>query len=369
MRKTLAAWVLFLILLMPALGLAAAQTSIATMEVEREERTQGEATLSFVGDCSIGDAIQYRQVVPSYHSVLRDMGYEWPFSQVKQYFEQDDLTVANLEVVFTNRTQHTDKRYNLIGAPDHVQALIAGGIDAVNTVNNHCMDFMDAGYRDSIAVLDRSGLGRFGTVYPNQDDGHDDLLIARVQGISFGFLGFSYPQDYDLKRIEKRIRILREEGCDVVIVSLHWGRETHTTPETDQMDYARQVIDAGADMIWGHHPHVIQPIHFYRGKPILYSTGNFTFGTMSRVDPSTGIFQVTYKKTADGMTELTQLRVIPCQTRLSPDYRPYELTDPAERAAVFAKLTFTRAYKGMEDLPASFLETGIVTLENGQIVP
>ena len=369
MKKQMAAWVLILTMLLPVSGLAAAQTVIRRAEYMREGRQIGEATVSFVGDCSIGDAIQFRQAVPSYHATLKEKGYAWPFSEVAQYFAQDDLTVANLEVVLTTRTQHTDKRFNLVGKPEHVQVLIEGGVDVVNTVNNHCMDFMDAGYRESIGVLDQSGVARFGTVYPNQDDGHDELLIANVNGISFGFIGFSYPQDYDLKRIERRAQMLRDEGCDVIVVSLHWGRETHMTPETDQMDFAKRVIDCGVDLIWGHHPHVIQPIQFYKGKPILYSTGNFTFGSMSQVDPSTGIFQVTYVRNAAGQAELKQLRVIPCQTRLSPDYRPYELTDEKDRREVFSKLVLKKTYAGLENPPASFLETGIVTFENGQIVP
>ena len=369
MKRILAVWLLLITVLLPVLGLAAAETKILSFDYDREGAEPGTATLSFVGDCSIGDALQYRQVDPSFHSVLREKGYDWPFSEVKQYFEQDDLTVANLEVVFTTVTQHADKRFCLIGAPDHAQALVDGGVDLVNTVNNHCMDFLDAGYRESMMTLDRYGVGRFGTVYPNQDDGHDDLFIARVNGISFGFVGFTYPQDYDIGRIEKRIRLLREKGCAVVIVSLHWGRETHMTPEPEQMDYARRVIDAGADMIWGHHPHVIQPIQFYRGKPILYSTGNFTFGTMSEVDPATGIFQVTYETDPDGRVQLKQLRVIPCETRLNPDFRPYELTDQDARRTVFSKLTFKREYKGMENPPASFLDTGIVTFDQGRIVP
>lgn len=369
MIRKLAAWALILALLVPAAGLGAAQTVINREEYTKEGSKEGAATLSFVGDCSIGDAIQYRQSVPSYHWALKEKGYAWPFSEVVKYFQEDDLTVANLEVVLTNRTQHTDKRFNLIGKPEHAQALIEGAIDVVNTVNNHCMDFMDAGYRESIAALDQLGIGRFGTVYPNQDDGHDDLFIADVNGISFGFIGFSYPQDYDLKRIERRAQALRDEGCDVIVVSLHWGRETHMTPETDQMDFAKKVIDCGVDMIWGHHPHVIQPIQFYRGKPILYSTGNFTFGTMSQVDPSTGIFQVTYERNAAGEAELKQLRVIPCQTRLSPDYRPYELTEEKDRREVFSKLVLKKEYAGLENPPSSFLETGIITFENGQIVP
>ena len=325
--------------------------------------------LSLIGDCSIGDSIQYRGSETSYDTAIRKNGYEWPFSLVRDYLLGDDLTAANLEVVFTNRQNHTDKLYNLCADPAHVQALTAGGIDMVNTVNNHCMDFWESGYLDTLRTLEQAGIRYFGSIYPGREEGHDDLGVADADGIRFGFVGFSYPQDADVKRIAARIQRLKEqEGCDIVIVSLHWGRETFMTPEPWQLTYAKQVIDAGADVIWGHHPHVIQPIQFYQGKPIFYSTGNFTFGTMSKVDPSTGIFQLTYEKT-DGGIQLSELRVIPCETQGSPDYRPFELTDPAERQQVFGKLTFKREYNNCQNPPASFLETGIIRFENGQMLP
>lgn len=341
----------------------------APAEVPREEPAKSGVTLSLVGDCSIGDSFQSRQTPNSYHNIIARNGYEWPFSLVRDYLLTDDLTVANLEVVFTKRTKHSDKMYNLVADPSHVQILLEGGIDLVNTVNNHCMDFMDAGYQDTLSTLETAGVGYFGTVYPTKPEGHDDLGVRDVGDIRFGFVGFSYPQDSDVKRIASRIKKLKEEqGCDVVIVSLHWGRETYMTPENWQITYAKQVIDAGADVIYGHHPHVIQPIQFYKGKPILYSVGNFTFGTMSQVDPSTGIFQLTYEKTG-GKAALTELRVIPCQTQSSPDYRPFELTDPAARSQVFKKLTFKKEYAGTQNPPASFLESGIVRFEDGQMMP
>ena len=318
----------------------------------------------------MGDSYQYKQSNTSYHTVIDEKGYDWPFSLVSNYLKNDDLTVANLEVVFTTRSKHADKLYNLCADPDHVNILTAGGVDMVNTVNNHCWDFEQAGYEDSIAVLDAAGINRFGSVYPTQSYGHDDLGVADVGGIRIGFVGFSYPQDSDIKRIASRIETLkRERGCDLVVVSLHWGRETHMTPESWQMSYAKDVIKAGADVIWGHHPHVIQPIQFYQGKPIFYSTGNFTFGTMSQVDPSTGIFQLTYHRDASGAVVLDQMQVIPCQTQASPDFRPYELTDDAARRAVWTKLTFKKDYVNCENPPASFLDTGIVRFENGQMLP
>ena len=326
-------------------------------------------TLSFVGDCSIGDSEQYTKAASSYHTCLSKNGYAWPFSLVKDYLENDDLTVANLEVVFTNRTKHADKKYNLKGDPSFVQVLTEGSVEMVNTVNNHCMDFENAGYNDSLATLDQAGILHFGTIYPGMEKGHDDLGKTQVGDLLFGFVGFSYPQEkYDLPKIASRIQQLRGEGCDVVIVSLHWGRETYMTPDNWQYAFARGVIDAGADMVWGHHPHVIQPIMIYQGKPILFSTGNFTFGTMSDVDPSTGIFQVTYENTESG-PELKELKVIPCTTQKSPDFRPMELTAEKDRQAVFKKLVLKKTMTAMENPPASFLETGVIRFENGRMLP
>ena len=330
------------------------------------QESKNTVTLSFVGDCSIGDSEQYTKAASSYHTCLSKNGYAWPFSLVKDYLENDDLTVANLEVVFTTRTRHTDKKYNLVGNPEFTQVLKEGSVEMVNTVNNHCMDFLDAGYVESLGHLDEAGILHFGTIYPGLANQHDDLGKVQVGDLLFGFVGFSYPQDYDAPKIASRIAALRSQGCDVVIVSLHWGRETYMTPDSWQYPFARQIIDAGADMIWGHHPHVIQPIVMYKGKPILFSAGNFTFGTMSDVDPSTGIFQVTYEKTESG-AELKQLRVIPCKTQPSPDFRPIELTSEKERQDVFKKLVLKKEMTSMQNPPASFLETGVIEFENGQM--
>ena len=355
-KKTLIAWIVLAALcLLPVLAAAEGEDAAVLM--------------SFVGDCSLGDSYNVREYTGSYHKVLDEKGYGWPFSLIGDYLKNDDWTVANLEVVLTTRRNHVDKNHPLVGAPDHVNVLTESSVEMVNTVNNHCMDFYVEGYRQTLETLDQAGVQHFGTVYPNRPEGSDILGEVEIKGIRFGFIGFSYPQDSDLKRIAARIAVLKEErGCDLVIVSMHWGRETHMTPESEQAKFARDIINAGADMIWGHHPHVLQPIQVYNGKLILYSTGNFTFGTMSKVDPSTGIFQITAER-VDGKAEITELRVIPCQTQGNGDYRPFELTDEKERKAVFKKLTWNKTYYGMENLPASFLETGVVRFENGQMVP
>ena len=328
-----------------------------------------EVLLSFVGDCSIGDSEQYATYDSSYHTCIEKNGYAWPFSLVKEHLAADDLTMANLEVVFTDRRAHSDKLYNMVGDPSHVNVLTEGSVEVVNTVNNHCMDFHRDGYKDTLEVLEGAGVDYFGTIYPWQEDGFDDLLVKEIDGIRLGFMGFSYPADSDLKRIANRVKILKEdEGCDVVIVSLHWGRETHPTPTAGNVAFAKEVIKSGADVIWGHHPHVIQPIIFYMGKPIMFSTGNFTFGTMSQVDPATGIFQLAYER-VNGEVQLKRLQVIPCQTQPSPDFRPFVLTEEAARKDVFKKLVYKKGYAKCDNPPESFLENGIVNFENGVMVP
>ena len=328
-----------------------------------------EVLLSFVGDCSIGDSEQYATYDSSYHTCIEKNGFAWPFSLVKEHLAADDLTVANLEVVFTNRRAHTDKLYNMVGDPSHVNVLTEGSVEVVNTVNNHCMDFHRDGYLDTLDVLTKAEVDYFGTIYPWQEDGFDDLLVKEIDGIRFGFMGFSYPADSDLKRIASRVKILKEdEGCDIVVVSLHWGRETHPTPTSGNVAFAKEVIKAGADVIWGHHPHVLQSMTFYMGKPIMFSTGNFTFGTMSQVDPATGIFQLAYEKVGDEV-QLKRLQVIPCQTQPSPDFRPFVLTDEAARKDVFKKLVYKKGWAKCDNPPESFLETGIVNFVDGVMQP
>lgn len=357
--KRLAAYLLILILFLcetagPASGESAGN--------------ENQITISLIGDCSIGDSGQYVTYQSSYHTAIKEHGYDWPFSLVKDILAADDLTVANLEVCLTTRTAHADKMYYLKADPSHVQILKEGSIEAVNTVNNHCEDYRGQGYQDTLDTLDAAGVLRFGCLRPGNTNGYDDLLTVDIKGIRIGIIGFSYPQESDLKRIGNRIKKLKEEeGCDIVIISLHWGRETYATPTNGQMSYAKKIIDMGADAIYGHHAHVTQPIQFYKGKPILYNTGNFTFGTMSQVDPSTGIFQLIYTKTDEG-PRLTRLQVLPCRTQPSPDFRPYVCTDPDEIAQCLKRLVFTKEYKNCQNPPASFLETGIIDLTDGNIV-
>ncbi len=300
-------------------------------------------TLTFVGDVSIGDAISLRGHQSSFHSVVLEKGMDWPFSLVKDTLLADDLTVANLEGSITTRKKHKDIRYPLVIAPEFTDILKAGGIDVVNTANNHALDFLAEGYQDTLEHLDTADIGHFGTLSPPGKTGVNRQLVVERKGVRIGFIGFTYPQESDLKHIQAAANQLREEGCGIIVLSLHWGRETHMTPSGAQYSFAKKALEYDVDLIYGHHPHVIQPIALYQGKPVLFSTGNFTFGTMSSVDRSTGMFQLSYG--LDG--EKPRLSAIP-------------VTDEAQRRGIFKKLSFRKATQGFDPLGEGFLESGEV---------
>ena len=331
-----------------------------------------ELLLSFVGDISIGDATQSRSQENSLTNVIIEKGYQWPLSLLSDYFKNDDYTFANLEVNLTTYEVKRNKniKYCMIGQPDFVNVLTEGGIDVVNTVNNHCFDFGERGYNDTLKTLDAAGLNHFGTIYPGTKNESDILGIADVKGIRIGMVGMTYPQRSDLKRISDRIDKLKNEmHCQLVVVSMHWGREGYTsTLESTQTNFSRQLIDAGADVIWGHHPHVLQPTVFYKGKPIFFSTGNLIFGTMGEVDKNTGIFQLRYD-ISGGEPVLASFSLVPCMTGNRGDYRPFELTDEEERANCRNILIYKKTIKNTVNLPQSFAQTGTVRITpDGQLL-
>ena len=345
--------------------------SIPSGSVEEDSsavRPEGSALISLLGDCSIGDAFSTIRSEISYHTVISEKGYAWPLSSVHDILSSDDLTVANLEVVLTERTAHKDIVYPIKGLPEHANVLKEGSVEAVNTVNNHCFDYYQDGYADTLASLDAAGIARFGSIYYKRKDGYDDILVQDVNGVRFGFFGISYPQNSDLDHIDELIGKLRtEEKCDVVIASMHWGREGYTDASkltSTQLNLSARLIDHGVDVVYGHHPHVLQPMVFYKNKPILFSTGNFTFGTLnSRLDQHTAIFQLSYQKTG-GNVVLKKLKAIPCMVGKKGDYRPVIIEETTEREKTLRILSPKRKISKFTNAPESFLTTGTVLFDD-----
>ena len=317
------------------------------------QRGLGETlTMTFLGDCTIGEQEQYRGYGYSFTGKMKKLGMDYPFSAVYDLLAEDDLTIANCEVVFTNRTRHQSKKTNLRATPEWAQVFSLGSVEVVNTSNNHTYDYYAAGRKDTLAALGEAGLEYFG-------DG--DLAVVEVKGVTIGFTGYTYPHRGDITRQKKDIETLRGMGCDLVIVSMHWGRELNPKPTGEQLKLGPALIDAGADIVFGHGPHVLQPVQMYKGKPIFYSLANFTFGADPKPkDSDTAMLQLTYTLSEDGPV-LQGLTAYPCKMHENKDYRPYVLTEEKDRERVLKKLVFSSKAKTDSGLSEDFLATGAIS--------
>ena len=221
----------------------------------------------------------------------------------RQAIEQADIFMANQEFPFSNRgTPETDKQFTFRLPEEKVSILQEIGPDIVTLANNHALDYGKEALSDTIRVLDEAGILHAGAG-ENLDEAKA-LKTIEAGGKTFGFLAASrvFPKGhwaagadhpgmltaYDstvlLEEIQKA-----EKSCDFLTVYVHWGIERKTEPESYQRTLGQQYIDAGADLVIGSHPHVLQGIEYYKGKPIVYSLGNFVFGSSI---PKTMLLQV-----------------------------------------------------------------------------
>jgi poly-gamma-glutamate synthesis protein (capsule biosynthesis protein) len=231
----------------------------------------------------------------------------------------------------TNATVKHDKEFNFKGLPSFTNILLEGNVDAVNLANNHTFDYMSIGFEDTVSNLKDSKIGYFGY-------GH--TLIKDIKGKKVGMLGYKCWNASAKPTIKKDITKMKTSGADIIIVSFHWGIEKSYSPNAVQTSLGRYAVDLGADLVLGHHPHVMQGIENYKGKNIVYSLGNFVYGGKEvPFDFDTFIFQQKFifedKRLVDSTTN-----IIPCSVSSVPrinNYQPIPLTD-SERTRVLAKL-------------------------------
>ena len=194
-----------------------------------------------------------------------------------------------------------------------------GSVEAAAMGNNHRLDYGEQGSEDTVAALEEAGI-------PYAFD--DRVGVYEVKGVRIGFVAvneFSFGSVVE-RYLKDGIAKLKEEGAQLVIACCHWGEERMEEPEDYQKTLGRKCIDWGADLVLGHHPHVLQGIDLYQGKYIVYSLGNFCFGANRNPDDKdTMIFQQTFTLGESGMMEAGEARVIPCSiSSISSrnDFRP-----------------------------------------------
>lgn len=304
-----------------------------TTEASRESAVEPEQisiTISAAGDVTMGNYIGqgYENSFRQTYEKQEDKNYF--FQNVYDIFSQDDMTIVNLEGTLTFSEEAAPGRtYNIKGDPEYAYLLNYGSIEAVSMANNHRMDFGEEGAKDSVEAVKSAGIAY----------AYDSVLgVYEVKGIRIGWVSvneIAYGTGIE-KFLEDGINRLKEEGVNLILACCHWGIERENYPEDYQMKVGRKCIDWGADLVIGHHPHVLQGIEEYQGKYIIYSLGNFCFGAnRNPADKDTMIFQQTFEFTkletedAYGPAVSGEARIIPCSVSSVTsrnDYCPTPLT-------------------------------------------
>jgi len=281
-------------------------------------------TLSVVGDCTLGtdETFDYDTSLNAYYE---NYGADYFLQNVKDIFSTDDLTIANFEGTLTDSDEREDKTFAFKAPASYASILTGGSVEAVNTANNHSHDYGEQSFNDTLAALDDAGIVHFG---------YDETAVMDVKGIKVGLVGIYELYDH-LEReqqLKDNIAKVKADGAQLIVVIFHWGNETETVPDSSQTTLGRIAIDEGADLVCGHHPHVLQGIETYKGRNIVYSLGNFCFGgNSSPSDMDTMIYQQTFTIDADGVKKDNVTNIIPCSISSAAydGYNNYQPT-PAE---------------------------------------
>lgn len=324
-------------------------------------------TLSVVGDCTLGtdETFDYDTSLNAYYE---NYGADYFLQNVKDIFSTDDLTIANFEGTLTDSDEREDKTFAFKAPASYASILTGGSVEAVNTANNHSHDYGDQSFDDTLAALDDAGIVHFG---------YDETAVMDVKGVKVGLVGIYELYDH-LEReqqLKNNIAKVKADGAQLIVVIFHWGNETETVPDSNQTTLGRIAIDEGADLVCGHHPHVLQGIETYKGRNIVYSLGNFCFGgNSSPSDMDTMIYQQTFTIDADGVKKDNVTNIIPCSISSAAydGYNNYQPT-PAEgdeATRILGKInersswistaegsTFTAKYNSNNDSQSSSADT------------
>ncbi|OGO49667.1 MAG: hypothetical protein A2Z30_05635 [Chloroflexi bacterium RBG_16_64_43] len=211
--------------------------------------------LMLLGDIMLGRGVAQAYVGESWESALEAIG---PLTA------QAHLTAANLESPLTFHPRAAPVGYDLRAPPESVRALSGSGVSLVSLANNHILDGGQSGLTQTLDVLREAGIGAIGP------DG--EVVVRQADGVKLAFLAFDdVSQPLDLNQAAGEVRRARAQG-GLVVVSIHWGHEYLSVPDDRQQALARALADAGASVIWGHHPHVVQPVEWVQGGALPYTT-------------------------------------------------------------------------------------------------
>jgi poly-gamma-glutamate synthesis protein (capsule biosynthesis protein) len=310
-----------------------------------QHRSDTSATVIFAGDLNFAANFEYA-------AQYRPINVFARWKRIGKY----DLMMVNLENAITQSIDSMEKEFVFKMKPEYLSQLSSAGISIVNCANNHTADFGVEGILETIQQLDSSGIRHTG-IGRNLAEARKPVVL-HVNGIRIGFLGYGGSRTFiasrtlpgttsrsqwlileDIKRLRSRV--------DFIVINLHWGDELETKPDSNQIILAHRMIEGGADLIVGHHPHVLQGIERYHGKIIAYSLGNFVFGGHSRsANSETAVLKVRFAK------DTMEVQAVPVSVR---NWQPA----PADSSAAYRVLQCLQERSQVFSETISFTSLGV----------
>lgn len=290
-------------------------------------------TVSSMGDCTLGTDENFNRET-SLNAYYNARGADYFFQNIRPVLEKDDLSIVNFEGTLTDSTTRADKKFAFKADPAYAKILSGSSVEAANIANNHSKDYGEKSCTDTQDHLANENIAVFG---------FEKVQIVEIKGVKIGLTGIYELAEHlgKKKQIQQNIAALKEAGAQIIIINFHWGIEKEYIPNSTQKELAHFAIDEGADLVIGHHPHVLQGIEKYKGKYIAYSLGNFCFGGNSNpADKDTMIFQQTFTLKDGELLTDDNINIIPCSLSSSSghnDYCPKPL-DGSEKERVLQKI-------------------------------
>lgn len=311
-------------------------------------------TMTFAGDLTIGSNVQYSGESIFERELERQGGdINFAMRNIRDILLADDLTLVNFEGTLTTAGRNPNKLGNSFlfrADPSYVTLLSDNGIESVALENNHVLDMGEDGLAETKETLTSAGI-----TYASEDE----PAVFTIKGVKIGSLAyqtFGGRHDELIAKVPGDIQQLRDQGCQIVIVSYHWGDEEEYAPNNNQVRLGRATIDAGADLVVGHHSHRINPIEYYNGHYICYSLGNFCFAGNSKPnDMATFLFQIRMR-VRDGEVSDDDIKIIPCRISSRTDYNDFTPTPYTRETNIEAVISTLKRNSGsleyaLEDYP------------------
>lgn len=322
-------------------------------EAIEEENTQAEAetdnsiktvTITATGDCTLGKT-QKQGYEGSFAAYYDSKGADYFFSGVRGIFEADDFTLINLECVLTTSNERVEKTYNLKGEPEYVDIMTGSSIEACSLGNNHSSDYGPQSLTDTQNALDGAGI-----IYGYNDQAG---IYTTEDGLKIGIVSSNviFQGEQSINYLKDGIAGLKEQGIDLIIACCHWGIERQYYPQDFQRTLAHSLIDCGADLVIGNHPHVLQGVELYNGKVICYSLGNFCFGgNRNPSDKNTMLYQQTFTYVDGQLQQDVNAHIIPCTLSSVSGYNdfcPTVVTDGKKQSIIDNINTYSEPYSNI----------------------